>query len=1396
METIKIKTTAEFLSCLSVLNIKLSVDSDRLRCDAPKDALTPSLLSELQQRKLEIIEFLHQAKFSENSSLEAIQPISRNQDIPLSFAQQRLWFVEQMQEVGATYNEFFALKIQGYLNTAILSQVVTEIVRRHEILRTNFIIKDGFPVQVITPHTAISIPVVDLQGLSEVEQFTQVQKLIQQEQTQTFNLSDDFLVRISLLKLAEDSYVLVLNMHHIVSDGWSVGIFVREFTALYQAFAQSKSSPLPELSIQYADFACWQRKLLNGDILKTQLEYWQKQLAGAPPLLELPTDRARSPKQTFSGSSIKIHLDSQLTQQLKLLSQQSGATLYMTLLGAFLILLSRYSNQEDIVVGSPIANRNRSEIESLIGFFINNLALRVNLEGNPTFLELLQNVIKVTLDAYAHQDVPFEQLVEKLQPERSLSYSPLFQVVFALQNTPLDKLEIPGLTLTPVEVERVVSKNDLILLVEERNSELVALWDYNTDLFDVQTITRMAGHFQTLLAAIVINPQQPIGELPLLTATERHQLLVEWNNTQLNYPQDKCIHELFTAQVQKTPDAIAVVFQDQHLTYQQLDCHANQLANYLQSLGIRPEIPVGICVERSLEMVIGLLGILKAGAAYIPLSPNYPFERLSFILEDVQPPVILTQEHLLDKLPSSWSQVICLDSQWEDVAGFSEENPVNKATPENLAYVIYTSGSTGKPKGVLIPHQGLCNLVQAQIQSFDVTPDSRVLQFAAFSFDASVSEVFMALCSGASLYLEISEKLLPNSSLIQLIQDKQITHITLPPSALAVLPAADLPTLQSLIVAGEACGSDLVGQWSTNRRFFNAYGPSECTVCGTIAECIDPTKKPPIGRPINNTQVYILDKNLQPVPIGVTGEIYIGGVGVACGYLNRAELTAQKFIPNPFSDDKAARLYKTGDLGRYLADGNIQFIGRIDHQVKIRGFRIEPDEIQAVLLQHPNVENVVVVAREDNLRQQRLVAYIVEQQQNSPQTYKNYLRELLPDFMIPSEFVLLESLPLNPNGKVDRRALPAPDEQARLQSESNFILPRNTLELQLAEIWEEVLEVRPIGIKDNFFDIGGHSLLAIRLMSKIEQAFGRNLPLTSLFSGPTVEQLASILHSSSGDSSSQSPLVAIQPHGNKTPLFYMPGGGGNVIYLYHLARHLGFDQPFYGLQARGLDGNEPPHTQIEEITAYNIQAIKTIQPQGPYLLGGHSFGSFVAFEMALQLEHQGEKVALLALMDTPAPTPDLKLGHSNVDDATYLVGLASNIERFSGYNLSISYVDLETLSTEEQLNYVLERLKIVKVLPAEAKLKQLRGLLQVFKANDQTQYLPQSIYTDPITIFQASDNHNFGTSLKGWEKLSKAPVETYSVPGDHISMMTEPHVQVLAEKLKACLEGVRVNVTR
>lgn len=1110
----QIRNTNDFLSYLKQLDIKLWVDGEQLRCDAPKAVLTPNILTELQERKTEIIQYLCQVNLSPSSTFKSIQPISRDGELPLSFGQQRLWFIDKLEGESATYNEFFALKIDGHLDIDCLKQSFTEIIQRHEVLRTNFLVNNQSPVQVISSSLTIDVPVVDLQTQEEYEQSALIQKIIDEEQKRPFDLSHDTLLRVKLLQLEQSSYVMLLAMHHIVCDGWSMEIFISEFSAIYEAFSQGKPSPLPPLSLQYADYASWQRQILNSDELTNQLEYWLKQLAGAPPLLEIPTDVPRPSKQTFEGASLRFELNPQLTEKLKRLSQESGVTLYMTLLSAYVILLSRYSGQNDIVIGSPIAGRNRSDIESLIGFFVNTLVLRIQLEGCDNFLELLKKVRCCTLDAYDHQDIPFDLLVEKLQPQRSLSYSPLFQVGFSLQNTSMEKLDLPGLTLTPLEVEKNTVRNDLILSIEETEAGLIGYWHYNTVLFHTATIERLKEHFLTLVEGIVSNPQQSIAQLPLLTASEHIQLSA-WNQTSEVYPNQSCIHKLFEAWVEKTPDALAVVFENEQLTYQQLNHRANQVANYLLSLGVSEEVPVGICVERTPLMIIGLLGILKAGATYIPLNPNYPFERLSFLLEDIQPPVILTQEHLLDKLPSTWANIICLDSDWEDIADSDKVNPVTEVKAENLAYIIYTSGSTGKPKGVLVPHQGLCNLAQAQIRSFDVRKDSRVLQFAAFSFDASVSEIFMALCSGASLCLATADEMLPGDNLIHLIQDLGITHITLPPSALAVLPTAELPTLQNIIVAGEACGADLVAKWFKNRRFFNAYGPSEATVCATIAECTDPTQKPTIGRPIDNVQVYILDKNLQPLPIGVTGEIYIGGVGVARGYLNREELTAQKFISNPLSVDSNTRLYKTGDLGRYLADGNIEFLGRVDHQVKIRGFRIEPDEIQAILTQNTNVQDAVVLVSTDHLNHKRLVAYIVEKNKsatNGISAYRTYLKELLPDFMIPSEFILVDSFPLTPNGKVDREALLL-QGSSQVELSETYVAPLTSAEKTLADIWAEVLGVKRVGIHDNFFELGGDSILSIQIIARANQA-GLVFTPKQLFEYQTISELALVVGTS------------------------------------------------------------------------------------------------------------------------------------------------------------------------------------------------------------------------------------------------------------------------------------------
>ncbi|MDF5720952.1 MAG: amino acid adenylation domain-containing protein [Rhizonema sp. PD37] len=908
-------------------------------------------------------------------TIPAIVPVPRENDLPLSWAQERLWFLHHLEGESGAYTMSCAVRLVGNLNVKALEQSLQEIVRRHEVLRTRFEIKANRPVQAIASHMTIKLPVVDLQHTAYPEK--QVKQLVIKETNKPFDLTNGSVLRVMLWRVSQDEYILLLAIHHIAADGWSIGVLIRELSAHYRSISANSSVLLPELSVQYTDFAIWQRQWLTSNVLERQLSYWKQQLAGAPPLLELPTDRSRPAVQTFQGGIERFQLDSKLTSGIKQLSKESGATLFMTLLAGFVALLSRYSGQTDLVVGSPIANRNRQEIEPLIGFFVNTLALRFDLSQEPTFQALLAQVRQITLDAYENQDLPFEMLVEELQPERKLNRNPLVQVVFALQNAPTFPWDLPGLSVEQLSWHLETVRVDLEVHFWETPEGLNGFCCYSSDLFDAATIVRMMQQFQILLEAIVANPKQPINQLPLLTTAQKQQLLMEWNATKTDYPSSQCIHQLFEAQVVRTPDAVAVVFGEQQLTYRELNAQANQLAHYLQKLGVKPETLLGICVERSVSAIVGLLGILKAGGAYVPLDPKYPPERIAYMLSDSQVQVLLTQSKLMDKLPKHKAQVICLDKDWGVIEEKSKENPISGATPNNLAYVIYTSGSTGQPKGVLVVHQGLCNLASAQNRLFDVQPDSRILQFASLSFDASIWEIVMAVCSGATLVLGTPESLLPGKDLMQLLHYQSITHVTLPPSALAVMPTGKLPALQNIVVAGEALSADLVGQWSQNRRLFNAYGPTESTVCATVAFCSDGSQKPPIGRPIANTQIYILDPHCQPTPIGVPGELYIAGIGLARGYMNRPDLTAEKFIRHPFSSKPDDRIYKTGDKARYLSDGNIEFLGRIDHQVKVRGFRIETGEVEAVLSQHPLVRESVVVAREDIPGDQRLVAYLV-----------------------------------------------------------------------------------------------------------------------------------------------------------------------------------------------------------------------------------------------------------------------------------------------------------------------------------------------------------------------------------------------------------------------------------
>ncbi|MBW4564792.1 MAG: amino acid adenylation domain-containing protein [Mojavia pulchra JT2-VF2] len=1107
------KTITEFLSYLCSLDIKLWVENERLRCNAPKEALTPDIKAELAARKSEIIAFISQANQAFKASSESIQSVSRQGNIPLSFAQQRLWFLSQLEPNSSAYNIPTAVRLTGKLNIAALSKSLNEIIRRHEILRTTFTVVDGEAIQVIGKGENFTFSVIDLQALSEEKKQQEVLNLAALEAQKPFDFLQGQLLRASLLQLAETDYVVLLTMHHIVSDGWSTGIFIKELTALYTAFSQGQASPLPELPIQYADFATWQRRWLQGEVLQTQLDYWKQQLGGNLPILELPSDRPRPPIPSKNGATQPFHLSQSLTEKLKDLSKQEGVTLFMTLLAAFKVLLYRYTQQEDIIVGTPIANRNRAEIEGLIGFFVNTLVLRTNLGNNPSFRELLQQVREVTLGAYAHQDLPFERLVEELQPGRDLSHSPLFQVMFVLQNATTEPIKLPELTLQELRLEKNTAKFDLTLSLSETETGLQGDLEYNTDIFNADKITRMWSHFQVLLEGIVSNPQQCLSELPLLTANEQHQLLVEWNNTEIDYPQDQCIHQLFEAQVEKTPDAVAVVFENQQLTYRELNTRANQLAHYLQKLGVRPEVLVGICVERSLEMVAGLLGILKAGGAYVPLDPAYPKERLGYMLADTQVSVLLTQKHLLDTLPAHSAQTVYLDQDENLFVTQSTANPISQATSENLAYVIYTSGSTGKPKGAMNTHKGLGNRLLWMQDTYQLTASDRVLQKTPFSFDVSVWEFFWPLLTGASLVIAKPGGHQDSRYLVQLIAQEKITTIHFVPSMLQVfLEETELEqcgSLKRVICSGEALSFDLQQRFFErfNAELHNLYGPTEAAIDVTYWACQPNSneKTVPIGRPIANTQIYILDKHLQPVPIGVSGELHIGGVGLARGYWNKPELTQEKFISSPF--ESGHFLYKTGDLARYLPKGDIEYLGRIDHQVKLRGFRIEIGEIEAAIHQHPEIREVVVIVTEDRQDAKRLVAYVVPQSTDiSVLELRNFLKAKLPDYMIPSAFVVLEEFPLTSNGKIDRRALPVPDTIQ--QSEENTSLILTPVQEILAGIWADILAIKQVRIHENFFELGGHSLLATRVISQIRKVFKVELPLRCLFESPTVAELA------------------------------------------------------------------------------------------------------------------------------------------------------------------------------------------------------------------------------------------------------------------------------------------------
>jgi amino acid adenylation domain-containing protein len=1041
------------------------------------------------------------------TAVPALAAQERPEHLPLSYAQERLWLLEQIEAAGSAYNEAAAVRLEGLFDEDAFAFAFGEVVRRHEALRTRFAVVDGSPVQVIEPPGRFGLAFEDLSDRPEEERQAAARRRAGEIAGEPFDLERGPLFRAHVLRLSGEEHLAVVVMHYIVSDGWSIAVLIREVGALYAAFSQGRPSPLPALPIQYADYALWQRGWLQGETLERQVGYWRERLAGAPAALDLPTDRARPAVQSYRGASLPFALSSKLSAGLVDLSRREGCTLYMVLLAAFTVVLSRWSGQSDLVVGTPTAGRTHRATEGLIGLFTNMLALRTDLSGDPPFRELLQRVKETALGAYAHQDLPFEKLVAELQPVRDLSRQPIFQVLFALQNMPRETLQLPGLRLSRMGGEHVTAKFDLSLYLEEVDAELRGQLEYATDLFDASTIERLGGHFERLLEGIVAAPDARLSELPLLGEAERRQLVTEWNDTAANYPSDKCVHDLFAAQAGLTPDAVALVYEEEELTYAELDRRSNQLAHHLRGLGVGPETIVGLCVERSVEMVVGLLGIMKAGGAYLPLDPSYPAERLAYMVSDAHVPIVVTQAGLEQVLPAHGARVVRLDADWEEISAASMLAPVNSGSgPDNLAYVIYTSGSTGRPKGVMVGHGAVVNFLSSMAQAPGLEPLDTMASVTPLSFDIAGLEIYLPLLRGARLAVLPRAVALDGGQLRERLAAVGASVMQATPTTWRLLRDAGWEGEElKVLCGGEALAVDLAKSLTAgSSRVWNLYGPTETTIWSTARRLVrgGPVT---IGGPIGNTQAYILDDYLQAVPIGVCGELYIGGIGLARGYAKRPGLTAERFIADPFGS--GGRLYRTGDLARWRADGELEYLGRADHQVKVRGYRIELGEIEAALRGDAGVKDCVVVAREDAPGDKRLVAYVVGEGEATTDAneLRARLQRRLPEYMVPSAFFALEALPLTPNGKVDRRALPAPEGRPEITA---FVAPRTPIEEAVAAIWCELLRLDRVGVHDNFFELGGHSLLATRVIARVREVFEVELPLRALFQQPTIAEFA------------------------------------------------------------------------------------------------------------------------------------------------------------------------------------------------------------------------------------------------------------------------------------------------
>lgn len=1381
------------------------------RADSTPEACVPSSA----KRDL-LAKYLRGELDEEITSSQAITRRAPDISPQLSFAQERLWFLDQLISGSPVFNVPMAVRFRSAVDVTLLQRCVNEIVRRHEVFRTRFLTRDGKPLPVISAEVDARLELIDLSSLPESTREAECRTLTKAEALRSFDLAHGPLLRASLIKLSDRESVFLLTMHHIVSDGWSILIFFRELAALYDAFAKGEPSPLTEPSIQYADYALWQRDWLRGDVLERQLSYWKEQLGGDLPVIDLPADRPRPAVQTYPGDRVALTLPEKLTEALMGLSQRESATLFMTLLAAFKVLLQRYTGQDDLIIGSPIANRPRTETEGLIGFFLNNLALRSDLSGDPDFRQLLARVRRTALDAFANQDVPFEKLIEELKPERDLSRTSIFQVYFNLFSFS-DQIDLPnGDSVSFVDAwlqsEEDLAKFDLTLYAGVGQKEIKLAFLYNTDLFARTRIEQMAEQFNHLLTQIVERPDERIGKLSLVTT--RAAKVLPNPTDPLRAHREKAIHEIFSEQAQRHPDKTAVADTNESWSYQDLDSRSNQLANRLRAGGVRAGDVVAIYGHRSLALVWAILAVLKAGAAFLILDPDYPVDRLLSCLEIAGPRAWLQLEaagmlpEVLDRFVDTLTccrleLATRTDSLVAEVlANYSTDSPVVPISSDDLAYIAFTSGSSGKPKGVMGRHGPLTLFTSWAIDKFDLNERDRFSMLSGLAHDPLHRDVFTPLQLGGTVCILDQKDIESPARLRAWMKQQQITVANLTPAMSQLLSEGattgeQIDSLRYSFLVGDVLRKRDVArlkQLAPQITCVNLYGATETqravghyVVPDDLSELAKEVL--PLGCGIRDVQLLVLNDAQQLCGFGEAGEVYFRSPHLAKGYLGDEALTTERFIQNPFSDAPGDRLYRTGDLGRYLPDGNVEHLGRADRQVKIRGFRIEPGEIESTLTSHPDVSEAAVIAHQNELGETTLIAYVVTDQTITTSSLRQYVAQKLPVYMVPSAFVALDALPLTPNRKLDRRALPIPNQLRGAPVEPQA-KPRSEAEHALVEIWKEVLSLDHVGIHENFFDLGGHSLMAVRLFAVMEKQFGKHLPLATLFQAPTIAQLAELLEADKSIKCSS--LVPLQTRGTRPPFFCMHAVGGNVLEYYDLTRHLSADQPFYAFQSRGLDGAETPHTRIEDMAAHYVKEMRDLQPVGPYFIGGYSLGGTIAFEMARQLKAQGQEIGLLALLDS------YPVGYGKMSRRG---DVSMNRARRFVRRVKAHFSNIRGLSFRDRIDYLIDKSQY---LPVEVRSLIWRTVYRSYRSLGQDvptvlrdveefnwmaahEYVPH-FYDGRITLFWASSDLRAKFDLiEGWQALARGGMEIHEVPGTHLDMIKEPHVADLAKKLDECL---------